>query len=248
MTTTAAARQADFALAFETSSAWGCVALGRGTGILGIRTFSAPRRHANEFLSAIDELCTEHAVAPNAVRFVYVSAGPGSFTGLRIGITAARAIALATGAKVVAVPSLEVVAQNAADAPTPPEQLAVILDAKRKRVYAATFTRREEAYVPVTEPAEVDPAEFLAAQEPSCAVFGEGVAYHREAVEASGLPILPEEFHRPRAKTVYRLGTERARQGRFDDPRQLIPIYIRPPEAEEKWQQRQLFNQSEPRP
>lgn len=228
-----------FALAFETSSVWGSVVLGRGGEIVGTRTFSAPRRHAVEFISIIDVLCRAGSVEPAAVEHVYVSAGPGSFTGLRIGITAARTIALATGARVVAVPSLEVVAQNAAQAPVPPEHVAVILDAKRRRVYAATFAHLGEKYVPVTEPAEVDPAEFLAKQDPSCAVLGEGVQYHQAAVDASRLTVLPDPLYRPRAETVYRLAIERAAQGRFDDPRALTPIYIRLPEAQEKWEQRQ---------
>ncbi len=228
-----------FALAFETSSAWGSVVLGRGGEIVGTRTFSAPRRHAVEFVSVIDALCRAGTVEPAAVEYVYVSAGPGSFTGLRIGITAARTIALATGARLVAVPSLEVVAQNAGNAPAPPEHVAVILDAKRRRVYAATFAHRGGMYLPMTEPAEVDPAEFLAKQDPSCAVLGEGVQYHKAAVEASRLSVLPDQLYRPRAETVYRLGTERAGQGRFHDPRELTPIYVRLPEAEEKWRQRQ---------
>ena len=226
------------ALAFETSSAWGSVVLGRGGQIIGTRTFSAPKRHAVEFVSSIDALCRACAVEPGAVDCIYVSAGPGSFTGLRIGVTAARIIAFATGARVVGVPSLKVIAQNAADASTPPDHLAVMLDAKRKRVYAETFARRAGEYLSVSEPAEVDPAEFLARQDRSCAVLGEGVAYHRVSVEASRLLVLPEALCRPRAEIVYRLGAKRARQGRFDDPRKLIPIYIRPPEAEERWEER----------
>jgi tRNA A37 threonylcarbamoyladenosine modification protein TsaB len=68
--------------------------------------------------------------------------------------------------------------------------------------------------------------------------LGEGVLYHREAVVASGLAILPESIYPPRAETVYRLGVERAAQGHPVAARDLIPIYIRPPEAEEVWQAR----------
>ncbi|MFQ5589834.1 MAG: tRNA (adenosine(37)-N6)-threonylcarbamoyltransferase complex dimerization subunit type 1 TsaB [Phycisphaerae bacterium] len=226
-----------FALAFETSSAWGSIALGQGQAVLATRAFSAPRRHAVEFLPTIQALCQDCSVQPSAIEHVYVSAGPGSFTGLRIGITAARTVAFASGARTVGVPSLEVIAQNAADAPDPPNRVVVILDAKRKRVYAAAFVRRGGEYVPTTEPAEVVPAEFLAQQDASSAVLGEGVAYHRAAVEGPSLSVLPETLNRPRAETVYRLGAARARLGRFDDPIHLVPIYIRPPEAEEKWRQ-----------
>ncbi len=69
-------------------------------------------------------------------------------------------------------------------------------------------------------------------------MLGEGVLYHRAALAASELAILPESMYPPRAETVYRLGVEQALQGRTVAARDLIPIYIRPPEAEEVWQVR----------
>jgi len=228
-----------YGLAFETSGAIGQITLGDAGSTLETRSLSGPRRHAAEFLPTVAALCRDHSVNPSAIRHIYVSAGPGSFTGLRIGITAARMIALATGADIVAVPTLEVVAQNAMDASPPPDYVAVVLDAKRKRVYAAAFRRLDIEYAPTSDPAEVAPADFLARQPRTCAVLGEGVAYHRKAIEASGLVVLPDALHAPRAETVYRLGVQRARRGLADDPRRLIPVYIRPPEAEEKWLLRQ---------
>lgn len=237
-----------YALAFETSSAQGCVALGCGSKVLEAARFSKARAHAAEFLPTIDALCRARNVEPQRIEWVFVSAGPGSFTGLRIGITAARMIALAVGARVVAIPTLEVIAQNALDLSDAPDQVVVILDAKRKRVYTAAFSRRPPPhynggarggrYVAIDEPREADPVEYLAAQSPMCAVLGEGVLYHREAVAASGLTTLPELMYPPRAETVYRLGVERAAQGHAIAARDLIPIYIRPPEAEEVWQAR----------
>ena len=120
----------------------------------------------------------------------------------------------------------------------PPERVAVILDAKRRRVYAAAFVRRGGRYVPATDPVEADPERFLADQavtSGSCGVLGEGIANHREAVNASGLVVLADELHAPRAETVYRLGYEYGLAGDFTDPGNLVPTYIRPPEAEEKW-------------
>lgn len=243
-----------YALALETSGDMGSVALGRGAEVLETRLLGGPRRHAVEFLPTVAAICKAHAVEPATIRRVYVSSGPGSFTGLRIGITAARMIALAGGASVIAVPTLEVIAQNAALAAgeplglkpsacsVPPDRVVVVLDAKRGRVYAAAFVRRDNGYAATGDPVEADPVSFLAsqaAQGQSCAVLGEGIRYHLKAVEASGWPILPESLYRPRAETVYRLGLARAGEGRFDDRRTLVPTYVRPPEAEERWEQRQ---------
>lgn len=218
-----------YVLAFETSSAVGSVALGRGAEVLETRSFSGPRMHASDFLPTLAVLCSAHGVTPDAVEHIYVSAGPGSFTGLRIGITAARTMALARGARIVAVPTLEVIARNALEAPELPDRVAVILDAKRGRVYAAAFARSARTLTPTCSPAETEPGPFLARQQRPCVVVGEGIARHRRVVEAAGLPVLPESLWPPRADTVYRLGHARAARGQFDDPRTLIPIYLRLP-------------------
>lgn len=228
----------EYGLAFETSSAVGSVALGRGAEVLESRTLSRPKAHAVEFLPTIKALCETHQVPPAHIERVYVSAGPGSFTGLRMGVTAARMIALGVGARVVGVPTLEVIAQNALDADPRPSRVAVVLDAKRSRVYTAVFVRQSDAYMAMNEAIEADPFEFLAAQPHDCAVLGEGLLYHRPAIEKSNRRILPELLFRPRAETVYRLGFDRAERGEFTDPRTLVPTYIRPPEAEEVWERK----------
>jgi tRNA threonylcarbamoyladenosine biosynthesis protein TsaB len=227
-----------YTLAFETSSAVGSVAIGRGAEVLESRTLSRPKAHAVEFLPTIKALCEAHQVEPTHIERVYVSAGPGSFTGLRMGVTAARMIALGVGARVVGVPTLEVIAQNALDADPPPSRVAVVLDAKRSRVYTAAFIHQGGLYVATSQAIEADPLVFLAAQPHDCAVLGEGVLYHRPAIESSNQRILPESLYRPRAETVYRLGFDRAEHGAFSDPRTLIPTYIRPPEAEEVWERK----------
>ena len=232
------------ALAIETSSALGSVAIGRGHSALGTVRFTQPRAHAAEFLPSIDALCREHNVQPDEIAHVYVSSGPGSFTGLRIGITAARTLALAVGARIVALPTLEVIAQNALDLPDPPPRVCVILDAKRARVYTATFALGTESnglrkYNTMDQPHEAEPVAYFATLPRDCAVLGEGVLYHQKAVSGSGLRVLEEDLFAPRVETVYRLGFEQASRGLFIDARNLIPVYIRPPEAEEVWARKQ---------
>ncbi len=225
-------------LAFETSSARGEIALGRGRDVLQTTTFSGPRKHASEFLPTIDTLCRKADVNPSAITSVFVSIGPGSFTGLRIGVTAARFIAYATGASIVAVPTLEVIAQNALDVDPTPPTIVVLLDAKRQHVFTATFKPLDGAYISTCNAQEADPQVFLKQLDRTSAVLGEGVKYHETAVRASGLRVLPESTWPPRAATLYHLGYAMSQQGKFTDFRSLVPHYIRPPEAEEKWEER----------
>ena len=95
-------------LAIETSGRIGSVALADGTSILLEEQFPHGLKHAAEIVPMIDRLCRAQGWAPHDLEQLYVSAGPGSFTGLRIGITLAKTMALATGVKVVAVPSVRV--------------------------------------------------------------------------------------------------------------------------------------------
>jgi tRNA threonylcarbamoyladenosine biosynthesis protein TsaB len=87
-------------------------------------------------------------------------------------------------------------------------------------------------------PALADPAELIAAAPRPLAVIGEGIAYHRATVEAAGITVIDPEHWVPDAQQVLQLGAEMARQGKFIEPRDLIPEYIRRPEAEELWEKR----------
>lgn len=232
-------RNAPFNLAIETSGRLGSVALGRGPEILETRSLSASLRHAAELLPAIDSLCRASGVTPSLIGECYVSSGPGSFTGVRIGITVARSIARFGGVRVVGVPTLDVIAQNVLRLEEPPAGVGVILDAKRQRVYAAAYVRERGAYVCTAPAAERDPVEFFKQLPESSALTGEGVEYFGEQVRRSGLAVVPQSARQPRAEVVHQLGNDRAARGEFDDPGRLVPIYIRLPEAEEVWRRRQ---------
>lgn len=231
--------QSDPGLGVETSGAFGSVALGLGETVCGTYEFATPRAHAVDFLPAIARLCRTHDVAPADLAYVFLSIGPGSFTGLRIGVSAARMIAFSTHAKIVGVPTLTVIAQNANLLPQPPPSVTVLLDAKRQRVYAASFRRIAGIYHCDAAAEEVDPASFLATRPEGCAALGEGVIAHRGVAERCGLIVLPEELYRARAETVYALGLRMAKNAETVHPRLLVPDYIRQPEAEERWEQRQ---------
>lgn len=225
-------------LAIETSGRFGSVAVGRGCDILESADFPTTINHGVELLPTVDALCRRHGIPPQQIGQVYFSGGPGSFTGLRIGVTVARTLAWANNARVVRVPTLDVIAQNAIDLAAPPQEVAVTLDAKRGNIYAATFVRRSDRFERIDEPAERNPAEFFQSLSVGCSVTGEGLERCGEAATAAGLTALPADTFRPRAAVVYRLGVARALAGDFDDPEGLIPIYIRRPEAEEVWERK----------
>jgi tRNA threonylcarbamoyladenosine biosynthesis protein TsaB len=225
-------------IAIDTSSRIGSVAVGRGPNILASSDFSADMNHAAELLPAIDRLVAGQGWPGGRPDHFYVSAGPGSFTGLRIGITVARTLAASVGTRLVAVPTVDVLSVNALELSDPPANLAVVLDAKRRQVYAAVFRLAGDTYEKTVDAAVMTPAELLGQTRRPLALLGEGLDYHRDALTGPDVQILPSNLWQPHARTVYRLGWRLARQNRFADPRKLIPIYLRRPEAEEVWEAR----------
>ena len=116
---------------------------------------------------------------------MYVSAGPGSFTGLRIGITVAKTLGQTCGVRIVAVPSIEVIAANA---PPSAINVGVVLDAKRKQVFAGRFQQRDGQVIATLQACLIEPRQFVAESAKPLLLIGEGVKYHQEAlrVEAKG--------------------------------------------------------------
>ena len=225
----------EYALALETSSDWGGVALGRGPEVLTVQTFDRPRVAASGFVPAIAAVCKEGGVLPGDVREVYVSCGPGSFTGLRLAVSAARILSWAFEARVVAVPTLEVIAHNALDLTPPPMDVAVMIDAKRLHVYASRFHLHGDEYLSLDAAAEVEPVRYLGHLPPGCALIGDRSEITLQASAAAGMRFLPYSLGVPRAEWVYQLGYRRARRGGFTNRRDLVPAYVRPPEAAERW-------------
>src|SRR6185295_15226185 len=142
------------ALALETSGRTGSVALVTdGAQIVSEETFAHGLQHAAHLLPMIDRLCRAQGWTPRDVDELYISAGPGSFTGLRIGITLAKTLAFATGVKIVAVPTVEVLTENA---PAEARHVIIVLDAKRDQILTARFERAGNAQWIEREPAHLD--------------------------------------------------------------------------------------------
>lgn len=210
-------------LAIETSCRSGSVTLGRGGEELRTVELPEQRRHAVELLPVIDRVCREHGLKPADLGEVYVSIGPGSFTGLRIGLTVAKVLSRVTGAILVPVPTLEVVAANA---PEHEPRVAVMLNAKGGRCFTGVF----EGGTPVGEPGLMTPAELGRQFE------GLVIADHVPAIDwPGGIRLGPPEWAKPSSRQVWAIGRRLASRGVSTTAQDLVPLYIRLPEAEELW-------------
>lgn len=218
-------------LGIETSTDVGSVAVCAEGRTLASYAFPEGARHARNIMPAVDDVLGRAGVAKDAVEAVAVSAGPGSFNGLRVGLTCAKALAFALGWQCVAVPSLEVSAGNLAA-----EEGAVacpVRDARRARVYGTVFERREGRWHDTTDVLLKPPHELADMLPEGAVVFGTGVAAYPEAFRRDRFHVESPGLEVGHAETVARLGLERLRAGAGCDPMQLVPRYYRLTQAEE---------------
>lgn len=223
-------------LGIETSHSPGSVAIVHDDTIHA-SVFPEGLVHGRELFPHLDDLVAEIGMQREEIGIVAVSAGPGSFTGIRIGCSAAKALGWALGIPTIAVSTLEVIAQNVSI----DGELAVLLDARRGACYAARFRREGDVVIRLGEDRCLPPAELFAALPPETRLVGEGVA----TIDGAGaFQRCEPEWNVPRAAHLCGLARAAWRDiesGRrepppeFDDPHALVPSYLRLSEAEERF-------------
>lgn len=219
-------------IAIETSSNAGsvaCVAHGR---TLCERVFTEGLAHGRDLILELDRCVAGAEWTRQDIELVAVSVGPGSYTGLRVGVAAAKALALALDVPVAPVCSLDVFAENA---PRSADYVAVALDARRGQVYGAAYTNVGFLFYREEGPVLDDPAAFAERLPRPCFVLGDGARRYPEAFASSGLELLPENLGRPRATNVGLLGEKAYVIGERVPATSIEPLYLRLPEAQEKW-------------
>jgi len=217
-------------LAVETATLATSVALLRGEVLVAEWTELDPRPHSERLLPAVDALLRGAGVALADVEGFAVSIGPGSFTGLRIGIATVKGLAFGSGRPVAAVPTLEALALGARDGSGP---VVALLDARRGEVYAAIF----DATGAALGPDAVLTPDALAARLPpgTRVVAGEGAEPAAAALAArlgEKVRVLPPPAGLARAFPVGLLGARAFARGEGVEAALVAARYVRRAEAE----------------
>ena len=217
-------------LALETSTLDASVAALEGDRVLGQTRLDNQRRTAQEFAPAIQQQLRNAGWHPQDVQLVAASQGPGSFTGLRVGVTAAKTLAYAVGAEVFAVNTLKVIAWQAPDAGP---RICAVLDAQRQQLFVADFERAGEQLTEVSETRIVDVADWLGGLTPDVAVTGPGLARLQDRFPAN-VVVVDAGCWTPQAATVGRVAYLEYQSGKRHNLWTLNPVYYRSSAAEEK--------------
>jgi tRNA threonylcarbamoyladenosine biosynthesis protein TsaB len=221
-------------LILETSGRAGFVAVADGERLLEVRRLDETRRHARDLAPATSAALNTAGWQPRDVHAVLISRGPGSYTGLRVGIMSAKAFAYATGCAVLAVDTFAAVALQA---PAACERLDVLADAQQDRVYFQPFERAAGTWRPSEELTIVSVTDWLARRRADAWVTGPGLKKWEGRLPPD-VPRVEEARRDPHPESVLHLGLTRYRAGQRDDVWSVEPLYLRPSSAEEQWQAR----------
>jgi tRNA threonylcarbamoyladenosine biosynthesis protein TsaB len=226
-------------LGIETSTKTGSVAVVSENGVIAQYSLNIEVTHSERLMSTVDRVLKDTGLAVSDLLGFAVAIGPGSFTGLRIGLSTVKGLALATGNPVAAVPTLQALAWNLPYAAYP---VCPLLDARKNEVYAALYRFDGTALVQVLPEAAI-PIARLAERFSEKTVFtGEGSRIYRTEIQkifGERAVFAPHSAILPSGATVAEIGLDMIKSGRQAELDSLTPMYIRRPEAEVAWEKRE---------
>lgn len=218
-------------LTIDTSSNCSSVSLSDGSTLLGECILGEDRSDSGRLLQSVRSLLQAASLAPEGLDALAVSLGPGSFTGVRVGIATVKGLAIATGKPVVGFSSLAMLAMNLPYSAYP---VAPLYDARKGELYAGLY-RVGQLAEPVVPDAVIPPEEFLSGIRQPTVFLGDGAVRYRELItERLGELALFAPWHAnlPRAAAGAVLAREGAAKGNFVPLALLNPTYLRASEAE----------------
>ena len=214
-------------LAVETSTLSGGAALLDGERVVGEYVLDVRVTHSERLMTAIDQLLTDAGWSARDLEGLAVAVGPGSFTGLRVGLSTVKGLALALSIPVVAVPTLDAMAATLPFAALP---VCPVLDARKREVYASLYRwdglgmRREWDYLAIA------PDNLARRLDEPVIVLGDGA----DAIDSPFARRVRPPRRGPAPAVVGALGQARLALGDTVPVAELAPIYLRPSEAELK--------------
>ncbi len=216
-------------LSVETSWERGSVALLNGRDVRSTRELEHPKEHGRDLAPAVMSLLKEHSMPLDQLELIAVDVGPGSYTGLRVGVSFIKTLAYAEELPVVGVASCDAIASAA---PVNNEMLCVVIDAQWQEVYVATFCKDQGKWKRNGPIETSSPDEVVEMLDDETTLVGNGIPSFQSQFEETKARIGPESSWYPDAGAIGRLGIEKFEAGERADIVSLQPLYLRPTQAD----------------
>ncbi len=232
-------------LAVDTSSSVATVAVTDGTRLLGEYIINHKKTHSQKLMPMIDEIMRTLELSPTDIDIYAASIGPGSFTGLRIGITTIKALAFAAGKPVVGVPTLDALAYNTQSRGM---LICPIMDARNNQVYTALYEFSGGVSTRLTDYMGIHIAELvqIIKEKNRETVFtGDGIEVHWSFLEnelGDRCIFAPGNLQVSRASSVAYGAFLKASAGETQDNFDLLPFYLRQSQAEREFEKKKSIN------
>lgn len=214
-------------LAVDTSSAICSVALLDDDKLIDEINLDNGRTHSENLMPLVDEIIRKNDLAVNDIEFIACCVGPGSFTGIRIGVSSIKAIAEVLKVKLAQVTSLETLAANVENE----ETIVSLIDARNNQVYCGIFDKeynlKEEALAD-----DINEAINHIKQYNGVVITGNGIEVHKELLEKELINVKFAEENRQLAKNVGKIGYKKLKENAVENADTIIPIYLRKSQAE----------------
>jgi tRNA threonylcarbamoyladenosine biosynthesis protein TsaB len=215
-------------LLIETSGTIGRVGLGHDTTLLAEATLDRSRRNARDLMPEVARLTQEQQWKPSDYDAIAVSIGPGSYTGLRVGMMTAKTLAYTLQKPLICIPTFEVIALHSLEMH---QQVEVVGDAQQDRVYVQRFGHGLQ---PITELIIVTGSQWRETITPDFVLTGPGLVVQQKLLPATA-KLVEEDDWQPKLESLLQLAKVRYERKTFADTMTVEPLYLRASSAEEQW-------------
>ncbi len=215
-------------LAIDTATRWTGVALHDGQHVIAELGWLSAQNQSIELAPAVARILQQTDLPAAELRAVAVALGPGSYTGLRIGMALAKGMALAYQLPLIGVPTLDIVAASQAVCDG---GLVAVAEAGRRRITSGAYRLIKGRWEPDGEPVNETWDELVQRIQPPLTITGEISPAAQKQIRATsrGFTVAPAALRVRRAAMLAELAWRRLRRGRLDDPAALTPLYLREP-------------------
>jgi len=216
-------------LAIDTSTDMASLALVEDSELLAEITWRCGQNHTVELLPQLTHLLHQTKVNLQSTRCIIVARGPGSFNGLRVGISTAKGLAMSLGIPIIGISTLEVAAYQHAEIGLP---ICPIFNAGRGEIATALYQKKGNKWCQLT-PEHITTVDTLCSQITTKTIFcGEFIPFItpqlKKLLKRKAVILSPASLFR-RASFLAELGQQRLRAGNYDNPASLQPLYLRQP-------------------